>query len=244
MNFGFCLKPIDQQTPPFYLGFSRVDLAEVIRSQGVFHKKCPIIHESDLHVGSVKVKIELGINELHFGSQLIGKTFFLKYQLSSIDYSLESRFPDSLYNRRENVSMCSDESIVQQDQLVRLGDQVVRTKCHPGYSNQCNTDRNFENKTVQTEHSQPHQIKSLSSGDGVDDRDTEMASVNKETQIAKPKIYCGLLFIEGLRNVKDQTSAEYFITYEGFWNQCQESTEVSVEFALNYLKVNISYFYI
>lgn len=50
------------------------------------------------------------------------------------------------------------------------------------------------------------------------------------------KIYCGLLFIEEIRNVKNEKTAEYFITYEGFWNKCQERTETSVNGFFNYLK--------
>lgn len=154
--------------------------------------------------------------------------------------------------------MCSDESFDQQRQPptttsnndnnklhgppIRLTDQEFRTKSHPSHSNhfESQISKSSENKTVQTEQSQVRQKHSC---DGVDDRDTEMVNVETEKPLAKPKIYCGLLFIEGLRNVKEQTSAEYFITYEGFWNQCQETTEASVEFGLNYLKVKISYFF-
>lgn len=73
INFGFCVKPIDQQTSTFFVGFSRVNLLEVINSKSSFHKKCPIISESDLKVGTLNVKMELGINELHFGRDLIGE---------------------------------------------------------------------------------------------------------------------------------------------------------------------------
>lgn len=50
------------------------------------------------------------------------------------------------------------------------------------------------------------------------------------------KIYSGLLFIEEIRNVKNEHTADYFITYEGFWNKCQERTEISVNGLFNYLK--------
>ena len=73
INFGFCIKPIDQQTSAFFVGFSRVGLLEVINSRSTFHKKCPIINESDMKIGNLCVKIELGINELHFGRDLNGK---------------------------------------------------------------------------------------------------------------------------------------------------------------------------
>jgi hypothetical protein len=66
------MKPIEQQASPFFVGFSRVALAEIVNSRGTFHKKCPIISESDLRIGTMTVKMELGVNELHFGRHLIG----------------------------------------------------------------------------------------------------------------------------------------------------------------------------
>jgi hypothetical protein len=71
----------------------------------------------------------------------------------------------------------------------------------------------------------------------MEDKDTEMVDVENEMNPLRSKVYQGLLFVEGLRNVKDQTSAEYFITFEGFWNECQETTEISISNVFNYLKV-------
>lgn len=73
INFGFCVKSIEQQSSSFFLGYSRVDLTDVINASSMFHKKCSIISESDMKVGSVTVKLELGINGLHFGRDLIGE---------------------------------------------------------------------------------------------------------------------------------------------------------------------------
>lgn len=84
INFGFCVKPIDQQSSAFFVGFSRIDLLEVINSKSTFHKKCPIINESDMKVGTISVKIELGINELHFGRDLIGELRERRNYLSKI----------------------------------------------------------------------------------------------------------------------------------------------------------------
>lgn len=68
-----------------------------------------------------------------------------------------------------------------------------------------------------------------------------MVDVAREKPPQETKVYSGLLFIEGLRNVKDLQPIEYFITYEGFWNDCQETTETTDEdFIFNYLKVNSS----
>lgn len=63
-----------------------------------------------------------------------------------------------------------------------------------------------------------------------------MVDVEKAGKQFKSKIYHGLLYIDDLRNVKNETSVEYFINYEGFWNECQESTEESVDLSFNYLK--------
>lgn len=65
-----------------------------------------------------------------------------------------------------------------------------------------------------------------------------MIDVEKANNQLKSKVYSGLLFIEGLRNIKDSSPSDYFITYEGFWNECQESTEASVDSIFNYLKVS------
>lgn len=73
VNFGFCVKPIEQQASTFFVGFARVNLMEVVCSKELFHKKCPIVNESDIKVGSVVAKLELGINELHFGRNLNGE---------------------------------------------------------------------------------------------------------------------------------------------------------------------------
>jgi hypothetical protein len=74
----------------------------------------------------------------------------------------------------------------------------------------------------------------------VEEKDAEMIDVEKQSNLMRSKVYQGLLFVEGLRNVKDRSSYEYFITYEGFWNECQESTELSVNHVFNYLKVTNS----
>lgn len=70
-----------------------------------------------------------------------------------------------------------------------------------------------------------------------DERDTEMVDVERDKNSVTSKVYNGLLFIEELRNVKDRLPVDYFITYEGFWNECQESTDISIALVFNYLKV-------
>lgn len=121
----------------------------------------------------------------------------------------------------------------------QLMNHKLKTKSHPSTSNDdCEADRNYENKTVQTDKnsSDARQVNGYLEG-RTEDRDTAMVDVDKIRIVPKSKVYSGLLFIESLRNVKDQVPAEYFVTYEGFWNECQESTEASVDYVFNYLKV-------
>lgn len=121
----------------------------------------------------------------------------------------------------------------------QLENQKVKINSHPSNSNDdCEADRNYENKTVQTDKnlSDARHVNGNIEG-RTEDRDTAMVDVDKIRIVPKSKVYSGLLFIEGLRNVKDQIPAEYFVTYEGFWNECQESTDVSVDYIFNYLKV-------
>lgn len=132
--------------------------------------------------------------------------------------------------------MCSEESL--RCTPIKLVHQKVQTKSHPSHSNdQCDSDRHFESKNVQTEKSSNGSRQPGGSRDGLDDRDTEMIDVEKEKPTMKTKVYSGLLFVEGLRNVKEQRPVEYFITYEGLWNQCQETSCISVDLIFNYLKV-------
>lgn len=140
-----------------------------------------------------------------------------------------------LSNHRENISVDSDDSILQP---VKLTNQKVKTKSHPSHSNDdCEADRNYDNKKVQTDKAVRGSQRDANVGAGNEDKDTEMVDVGSNKCSMKSKVYRGLLFIEGLRNVKENSSAEYFITYEGFWNDCQESTETSADLLLNYLKV-------
>lgn len=120
-----------------------------------------------------------------------------------------------------------------------LVNQQIQYKSHPSHSNdQCENERNYENKNVQTDKTPANSLqRNTNSIDGLEEKDAEMIDVEKVNNQLKSKVYSGLIFIEGLRNIKDPSPAEYFITYEGFWNECQESTEASVESIFNYLKV-------
>lgn len=120
---------------------------------------------------------------------------------------------------------------------MKLIDQQVQTTNHPSTSNDCENSsdrREFENKTVQTNDERPRNNPKSNEND--DQRgDVEMVDMEVKNSRTKSKIFHVLIFIEGLRNVKD-CGREYFITYEGFWNECQESTGVSLNYLFNYIK--------
>lgn len=124
-----------------------------------------------------------------------------------------------------------------QKNSIKLVDQKVQTTSNPSTSNDCenSAERRHDNKNVQTNESR---IKNNEKLNHIDDhRDTEMVDVEmmKESK-STSKLYHVLLFIESLRNTKDGGNRDYFITYEGFWNQCQEATGTSVNYIFNYLK--------
>lgn len=126
-----------------------------------------------------------------------------------------------------------------QRNLVRLVDQKVQTTSYPSTSNDCENSterRDHDNKNVQTNESRLRNSEKSSNFDGHNHKDTEMVDVEMKESRNSSKLYHVLLFIESLRNVKDDGNRDYFITYEGFWNQCQESTEKSVNYIFNYLK--------
>lgn len=104
-------------------------------------------------------------------------------------------------------------------------------------------ERNFD-KSMQTDENEMRSRGTRKDNSNEDHRDTEMVDVEKDIKDSNRKatVYQGLLFIEELKSTKDQkSSSEYFITYDGFWNECQEMTEVSVSNIFNYLKVIIYY---
>lgn len=72
-----------------------------------------------------------------------------------------------------------------------------------------------------------------------DNRDSEMLDVDMmKNNAQKMKVYQGVLFIEGLKSVKQQSClSQYFVTFDAFWNDCQEITNVSVNHIFNFLKV-------
>lgn len=99
INFGFGLKSIDLQSPANLLGFSRLNFSEILNSKSAFHKKCPIVNESEMTIGWMTAKIELGINELHFGRELIGE--FIEIGKSSLSLNFLCIDRSTLQSSRE-----------------------------------------------------------------------------------------------------------------------------------------------
>jgi hypothetical protein len=121
----------------------------------------------------------------------------------------------------------------------------VRLTAHPSTSNDDDSDRHYENKNIQTDTNATSSIGDNRTKESADNqnRDTEMIDVEiKSKNNPKSKVYQGLLFVEELRNIKDQNTPEFFITFNGFWNDCQEVTNNSVDLKFNYLKVKIIVF--
>lgn len=121
----------------------------------------------------------------------------------------------------------------------------LKITSHPSSSNDCENHegRHFEHKNMQTDDNNDlgRKKSSQKSENTEDDQNAEMVDVEIKNSSQKLKVYQGVLFVESLKSVKDDHStSEYFITYHGFWNECQEMTDVSVNHVFNYLKVKIS----
>ena len=153
-------------------------------------------------------------------------------------------FPHTVHDRQiENHRKINFNSLSCEERVrINIAPDEAKIKSHPSHSNdQCEPGSSYDHKNVQTDKSSANNFgegsrMNLGSSDYSGNKDTEMVAVD-ERRPARSKIYCGLLFIEQLRNVKETPASDFFVTYEGFWNQCLESTEVTVELVLSYLKV-------
>jgi hypothetical protein len=122
--------------------------------------------------------------------------------------------------------------------IAKILAQKVYGKTHPSNSNDCENHserHHYENKNVQTD-SRPQSVREMNNVE--ENRDSEMVDVGSSNNPKeKSEVYHGLLFIEGLRNIKDKNATEYFVTYQAFWNDCEETTDISINSLFNYLKV-------
>jgi hypothetical protein len=117
--------------------------------------------------------------------------------------------------------------------------QKTQTTSHPSNSNDiCETERNRENKnTAHSEENKTDDRKEVKKDENEENNSNAAVEFKNNENGLKSQLYQGLLFIEEIRNIKSGSSSEHFITYEGFWNECQESTQISVGMVFNYLKV-------
>jgi hypothetical protein len=105
----------------------------------------------------------------------------------------------------------------------------------------CNEESQGTGKTSTPEETSEHRISTSQSekvnGSDISGHENSRTEVQQHLTKPLPQIYKGLLFIEELRNFQTTSFSDYFITYEGFWNECQETTESSKEMLFKYLKV-------
>lgn len=229
INFGFCIRSIDVSASlpspvSFFVGFSRL-IIDLEVSHETFHKRSPIMSEKGSTLGTLKVKIEFSTDTSSFHGT--SRKICIFSDLTNV-----CNFPVS-----EPTSQAKRSPVNFALQRV--------PKCHPSHSNdRCENGQG--DKSLQLEQTSSKRIGDASGPDGglkpdySQNKDTEMVSVDTRKPVAS-KIYSGLLFIEELRNNKEDFSTEYFVTYEGFWNQCQEVTENSIDQIFNYLKVSQIY---
>ncbi|KAG5681101.1 hypothetical protein PVAND_010566 [Polypedilum vanderplanki] len=178
-----------------------------------YTKKCAIIDEHNVIMGAIAVNIQIGKK-----------------------ISFEINNPEDYYISNTNNN-CNEK----QSHSSKIFKQILKTKSNPITSNEHDCDnhseRQYDNKNMQTDPVESTSKMSQKESTSFNDhRDTEMIDVEIKENRKKSKIYHGLLFIESLKSIKDHHASEYFITYEGFWNDCRESTELSINCILNYLK--------
>lgn len=59
VKLGFCLKTINNfQAPAVFLGYSKINISDILMDAEMFHKKCSIFNERDQKIGTVNVRIE------------------------------------------------------------------------------------------------------------------------------------------------------------------------------------------
>lgn len=233
LNFGFCVKSVESQfsSSSHVIGYLRVNVDEIMRSNCRFFKKCSVINEHGVHVGSVSLRIEV-TDDCAEGLCYLNHACNFSLLITKIYFNLD-KIP--AINRRPDCRPKTKDFTAQHSYNVTS---------HPSTSNddcENHRDRNFEHKNMQTDDNEMRTKGSMRKESSNDDhRDTEMIDVEEiKANNRNMKVYKGVLFIECLRSVKDnsQCSSDYFITYEGFWNDCQEMTDVSISNQFNYLKV-------
>jgi hypothetical protein len=62
LNFGFCVSSIESGSAVHLIGFTRVNLADVMNSKERYYRKCAVIDEHNLTTGAVVVNIQISKN--------------------------------------------------------------------------------------------------------------------------------------------------------------------------------------
>ena len=226
LNFGISLQSSVRKSAAF-IGFSRIDLQEVLRTNGVLCKTCPIIGENSI-VGSVRVSVLIKLMRNLSGKidRDVKKMIFHQYFII-LEPVLRDIHDQTNYTQK-NVST-----------------ENLPTKSHPTTNESCKKENNVE---MSMEHeTSKEQVKGkfgpdkfTSSGNQFDNKTSE-----GEFQPSLPQIYKGLLFIEELKNLKVISNNNFFMTYGGFWNDYnQENTQLSNDVIFNHLKVRVPPFQI
>lgn len=128
------------------------------------------------------------------------------------------------------MTLDSDES-----DGVEMHQEKIRPKSHPTNSNESNNtmeDNQYCNKSAQREKKSSEQT-SEGQSESLDQDEGKMEkclNVQENEKQASARIFHGLLFIEQLKNTKlilQNSSCDYFVTYEGFWNESTAKTNIS-----------------
>lgn len=112
------------------------------------------------------------------------------------------------------------------------------TKSHPTSNESCKRENNAE--VPMEQETSNDQVKREIGPDKFASNENQFDNITSEGyfQALTPQIYKGLLFIEELKNLKVIANNNFFMTYEGFWNDYnQENTQLSDDVIFNHLKV-------
>lgn len=115
-------------------------------------------------------------------------------------------------------------------------DQDLKIKKCPHQSHRSKTCENKGLQTDETPPAQPAREKSLETSVG--NNPSKKLAVEERKSISMCGGFQGilLLFIEKIRNIRNEMAADYFITYECFWDRSLETTDNSVKGLFYYLK--------
>lgn len=112
-------------------------------------------------------------------------------------------------------------------------------KNRPSHCNdQCGAEKNLENASLQPSSTSTHRACDKSTNPRAEDNSNHRDKVEVEEKKSYTMPHClqGILFIEKIRNARNDEACDYFISYEGFWDGSLEKTQISVKGLFNYLR--------